>query len=140
MAGSEASCKNVIAMETKGTGTIIARKRGNRKYYSRSYRVKVDPNATGKTRGSGKSKVVTQQVYLGTAEDILKLIEEARKHQEPKKVSSRQFGLPMALFEVAERIGLRDIRVIPGKVCGISRGDFVLPVGNRHSKEKNRKT
>ncbi|SFM99204.1 hypothetical protein [Thermodesulforhabdus norvegica] len=130
-------------METKGTRTIIARKRGNRKYYyySRSYRVKVDPNATGKTRGSGKSKVVTRQVYPGTAEDILKLIEEARKHQEPKKVSSRQFGLPMAFFEVAERIGLRDIinRVVPGKVCGISPGDFVLMaainrLGNRLGK------
>ena len=132
-------------MRARGTGTIIARKRGNKKYYyySRSYRVKIDPNATGKVKGSGKSKVVTQQVYLGTAEDILKLIEEAKKHQEPKKASSRQFGLPMALFEMAERIGLRDIinKVVPGKICGISPGDFILiaainRVGNHHSKAK----
>ena len=73
---------------------------------------------------------MTQQVYPGTAEDVLKLIEEARKHQEPKKVSSRQFGLPMALFDVAERIGLRNIinRVVPGKVCGISPGDYSDPL------------
>ncbi|SFM91391.1 hypothetical protein [Thermodesulforhabdus norvegica] len=94
-----------------------------------------------KDGGSGKSEVVTRQAHPGTAEDVLRLIEETRRHQKPGKVSSRQFRLLTALFEVAERIGLRHIinRSVPGKVCGISAGDFVLIaaihcVGNHHSK------
>ncbi len=131
--------------KNKAVGTIIARKRGNKKYYyySRSYRVKIDPNAKGKTRGSGKSKVVTEQIYLGSAEDIVRLTKEAKEHQEPKVVQTKKFGLPMALFEMAERIGLRDIinRVVPGSIQGISVGDFILiaainRVGNHDSKAR----
>ncbi len=39
-------------------------------YYQHSYRVKVDPEAEGKGPGSGSSRVKTDSVYLGTAEQI----------------------------------------------------------------------
>ena len=126
-------------------GSIVLKKQGNRKYYyySRSRRVKIDPNASGKTKGSGKSKVVTEQVYLGTAEDVLKKLSKATRVDEPVELESKQFGLPMALFAMAEKIGLRDVinRVVPGKVKGISVGDFILlaainRVGNHTPKEQ----
>jgi len=112
-------------------GSIFPKQQGRRRYYyySRSYRVKIDPNATGKTKGSGKSRVITEKIYLGTAEEVLqKLSQSPSKGPEPVTVHHREFGLPVALFEMAERIGLRDVinGVAPGKVKGISVGDFVL--------------
>lgn len=41
-------------------------------YLQRSWREKLDPNAKGKTRGSGKSRVRTEKIYLGSAVSILK--------------------------------------------------------------------
>ena len=129
---------------SEALGSIILKKQGKRKYYyySRSRRVKIDPNASGKTKGSGKSKVVTEQIYLGKAEDVLKKLSRLTEAQEPVELESKQFGLPMALFSMAEKIGLRDVinRVVPGKVKGISVGDFVLlaainRVGNQTPKE-----
>jgi len=80
---------------------------------------------------------------LGSAEDIVRLVKEAKEHQEPKVVQTKKFGLPMALFEMAERIGLRDIinKVVPGNIQGISVGDFILiaainRVGNHDSKAR----
>jgi hypothetical protein len=63
-----------MATETEFTGKIVERQRGRKRYYyySRSYRVKVDSDAQGKTKGTGKSRVVNEQVYLGTAETVLK--------------------------------------------------------------------
>ena len=57
-------------------GCIAARKRGSQTYYvyQESRRVKIDRNAQGKNRGSGKSLVRTKAVYLGSAEKICKLI------------------------------------------------------------------
>jgi hypothetical protein len=125
-------------------GTIVVKERGKRRYYyyARSYRVKIDPNATGKTKGSGKSRVVSEQIYLGTAEDVLETIRRSTGIQEPAEVQAKAFGLPMALFDMAERIGLRDVvnQTVTGSVNGISIGDFVLiaainRVGNHDSKE-----
>ncbi len=46
-------------------------------YYRRTYRVKVDPKNEGKKGpGTGKSKVITENIYLGTAEDIKKKFTE----------------------------------------------------------------
>ena len=40
-------------------------------YYQHTYREKINPNHSGKIKGTGKSKVITESVYLGTARDIL---------------------------------------------------------------------
>lgn len=133
-------------MDTEQTfpGKIIERQRGTKTYYyySRSYRVKIDPEAKGKTKGSGKSKVVSQQIYLGTAETLLHKIFDKKNVYDPVEIQKKQFGLPVALFEIAERIGLRDVidRVVPGDVEGIAISDFLLiaainRVGNHTPKE-----
>jgi hypothetical protein len=96
-------------MENKeAKGSIIVKKRDSRRYYYyvRSQRVKVDPDAKGKTRGTGKSKVVSNQTYLGTAEDVLSKLSAQSEIQEPVEIQSKPFELPAALFEMAERIGL----------------------------------
>jgi len=45
-------------------------------YYQRTWREKIDPHAWGKQRGSGKSRVRTESIYLGTAESILQRLKE----------------------------------------------------------------
>ena len=133
-----------MATETECTGKIVERRRGKKRYYyySRSHRVKLDPDATGKTKGSGKSRVVNEQIYLGTAETVLKKLLDPRNLYDPIELKKKEFGLPVALFEVAERVGLRDIinQVAPGEVGGIPVSDFILigainRVGNHTSKE-----
>lgn len=130
--------------ETELTGKIVERRRGKKRYYyySRSRRVKIDPDDTGKTKGSGKSRVVNEQIYLGTAETVLKKLLDTRNLYDPIELKKKEFGLPVALFEVAERIGLRDLisEVAPGEVGGIPVSDFILigainRVGHHTSKE-----
>ena len=130
--------------ETKISGKIIERQPGSKRYYyySRSYRVKLDPEAEGKTKGSGKSRAVNEQTYLGTAEAVLHKLLDQKKLHDPVEVHKKEFGLPVALFEMAERIGLRDIidQVVPGEVDGIAISDFFLiaavnRVGNHTPKE-----
>ena len=96
-------------MDTEKTfsGKIIERQRGNKRYYyySRSYRVKLDPEARGKAKGGGKSRVVNEQTYLGTAETVLHKLLDQKGVYDPVEIHKKQFGLPVALFEMAERIG-----------------------------------
>jgi transposase len=133
-----------MTTETEFTGKIVERRRGKKRYYyySRSHRVKIDPDASGKTKGSGKSRVVNEQIYLGTAETVLKKLLDTRNLYDPIELKKKEFGLPVALFEMAERIGLRDLitEVAPGEVGGIPVSDFILigainRVGNHTSKE-----
>lgn len=133
-----------MSTDTQLQGKIIERQRGSKRYYyySRSYRVKVDPDAQGKTKGSGKSRVVNEQIYLGTAETVLHKLLDKKNLYDPVELHKKQFGLPVALFEMAERIGLREIisQVAPGEVDGIAVSDFVLigainRVGNHTPKE-----
>jgi hypothetical protein len=58
--------------------------------YRETYCVKINPDDTGKKRGLGKSAVRTKAVYLGTAERILKLVQEKR---EPIDITLHEFGL-----------------------------------------------
>lgn len=55
-------------------GKIVQIKKGDKVYcyYKLSYRVKVDPTGKGKTKGTGKSKVVFKTIYLGTLEAVIK--------------------------------------------------------------------
>ena len=78
--------------------------RGKPYYYlQKSYRVKVGEGGGGKAKGSGKSKVVSQTTYLGTAESIKNRLASIR---EPVEVKNRHFGFVAALLSVAEEVGL----------------------------------
>lgn len=107
-------------------GRIVSAKRNGKTYYSyiRTYRVKVDPNQQGKTRGTGQSKVVTESYYLGTAENIL----EKLTHETPAEIYNKAFGLPCALWKMVQEIGLVDIvnRVVKQKrERQVSLGEYI---------------
>ena len=109
-------------------------------YLQKSYRVKEDPKANGKIKGTGKSKVKTQTVYLGTAESIKKRFSTI---SEPVEVKNRHFGFVASLLSVAEEIGLVDLlkEHIKGKRHGIDNWKyFMIAIINRlqhaTSKEK----
>lgn len=108
-------------------GAICARKQGDKTYYiyQESYRVKINREDIGKQRGSGKSKVVTRSVYLGTAEKILSAV---REKKEPLSVDVRQFGLVAGAYQTAREIGLKDILIkhIPGNRGGVPRWIYFL--------------
>lgn len=122
-------------------GRIVARKKDGHTYYSyiRTYRVKVDQSQSGKTRGSGKSKVVTESVYLGTADEMLKKL----AHEKPLEIYTKAFGLPCALWKMAQELDVVGIvnRVIEQKrKRQVSLGAYVVlaainQVG--HSASKN---
>jgi transposase len=103
-------------------GYISGKKQGNKTYYyyRTGYRVKIDLEHSGSKRGSGKSKVCANSVYLGTAEDILMRHQEKKK---PKSVKARHFGLIAAAYQTAKEIGLPDILMnnIDGKRADIHR-------------------
>ena len=123
-------------------GSICARKQGDRTYYvyQETYRVKINRDDLGKKRGSGRSKVVTRAVYLGSAEKILGALQEKR---EPLSLSTRQFGLVAAAYQTASQIGLQDIlsKHLPGDRAGVDRWIyFFVTILNRldHATSKNR--
>lgn len=89
---------------TSRRGRLVSKKDSSGTYYSyiSTYRVKINPENTGKTRGSGKSKVVTESHYLGTAEAILEQIQSGSAD----KINKKPFGLPCALWKMAQEIDL----------------------------------
>ena len=101
-------------------GAIIKRTRGNSTHYiyQESYRVKVNRGDRGKTRGTGKSRVRTKAVYLGTAENILERLEQSK---DPVSVTTREFGLVAAAYQTAKAVGLQEILIksLPGQRGGI---------------------
>ena len=62
-------------------GTIIARKQGTKTYYvyKEIFREKINQKDSIKTRGSGRSRVCTRSIYLGTAEKILESVKEKKE-------------------------------------------------------------
>jgi len=114
---------------------------GNVYYYlQKSYRTKVDSKDNGKTKGTGKSKVVSQTIYLGTAESIKRRLLTIR---EPIEVNNKHFGFVAALLNVAEEIGLVALlkEQIKGERHGVDNWKyFLLAIINRlqhaTSKEK----
>jgi transposase len=102
-------------------------KKGHKYYYAaRTYRVKINPEVTGKTRGSGKSKVVCEKIYLGTAQEVLSKLTGSDKA--PQKIASKEYGLPMAVYKLAYDIGLIEIMdtVLPYTVKGIKASEYIL--------------
>ena len=57
-------------------GKIYEVKRGKNYhyYYRHSRRIKLDGSQDGKARGSGPSRVITRNIYLGKAEDIVRKV------------------------------------------------------------------
>lgn len=106
--------------------------RGKVYYYAqRSYREKVRPQDKEKTRGSGKSRVRSETIYLGSAESIVRRLQQTRR---PLEVRHRQFGFVVAAYQSAVEIGLVELlqKHIPGKRYGIPRWlYFLLPILNR---------
>lgn len=101
-------------------GIIVARKTKGKAYYvyQESYRVKLDPSDCRKTKGSGKSAVRTRSIYLGTAEKILKAVQDKK---EPVDAWTREFGLSAAAYSTARELGLPDILIkhLPGDRIGV---------------------
>jgi hypothetical protein len=89
-------------------GSIIKRTRGNSSHYvyQESYRIKLNRADRGKTRGTGKSKVCTKAIYLGTADDI---VEGLNKSKQPMSVATRRFGLVAAAYQGAAAIGMPEV-------------------------------
>ena len=123
-------------------GTICAERKGGSTYYvyRESFREKIDPASEGKAKGSGRSRVRTRAIYLGTAEKILKSIEEAR---EPQRVLTRGFGLVAAAYQTAVQIGLQEIltKHIPGHRAGVERWIyFFVSIINRLDSATSKET
>ena len=57
-------------------------------YLQYSYRKKINSNDSGKTKGSGKSKIKTNSVFLGTAESIKNKLLSSREPLEVNGVIS----------------------------------------------------
>jgi transposase len=123
-------------------GKIISRQQGKNTYYvyHETYRQKISSTTSGKTRGSGKSKVCSRTIYLGTAKKILACVKE---NPTPTRVTIRQFGLIAAAYQTAHEIGIPEVlsKYIPGNQGGVARWlYFFVPILNRldHATSKNK--
>jgi transposase len=121
---------------------IYPREIGGKIYYyaQRSRREKIDPTRKGKTKGSGKSRVRSDTIYLGSAESIVQRLEATRQ---PVAVHHREFGFVAAVYQTAVEIGLVDLLKthISGQRYGVPRWlYFMLPIINRlqHATSKER--
>ena len=95
---------------------IVAKRRKQETYYyyRETVRQKLSPSDRGgKGPGSGPSRVVTRDIYLGTAKTIL----TGMRSGLPVRVRPRDFGLVMAAFSVVEELGVRDAvdALVPAK-------------------------
>ncbi|MEA1981671.1 MAG: hypothetical protein U9N54_11970, partial [candidate division Zixibacteria bacterium] len=114
---------------------------GKTYYYLQStYREKINPNDTGKNKGSGKSKVRTKNIYLGSASSIKKKLSTLK---EPIQIRHKEFGLVGAVYNVVKEIGLIETfkNCIEGKRHGIENWKYFLlavinRIDNSTSKEK----
>ncbi len=105
--------------------TIVGRRRGKEIYYycHSGMRIKLSPSDHGgKGPGSGPSKVVSKDIYLGTADTVLQRLREG-----PVQVHARSFGLEMAALSVIREIGLVEAvdSVVPKRGQGMSVGNYL---------------
>jgi len=120
----------------------VKKQKSNGVYYAyqESFRVKVDAGKTGKTRGSGRSKVCTRSIHLGSAESIVNRLQQNR---EPVSISARAFGLVSAAYQMAREIGLQDVLLkhLRGQRAGVPLWIyFLVSIVNRldHATSKNK--
>jgi hypothetical protein len=69
---------------------------------------------------------VCDKIYLGTAQDVLSKLFDAKKS--PQQVFSKEFGLPMSVLKLSQDTGLMEIidEVLPYKVRGIKASEFII--------------
>ena len=112
---------------------------GHTYYYAqRSCREKLDPADQGKTKGSGRSRVRSEMLYLGSAEQIVAALTQTRG---PLEVRHREFGMVTAAYQTAVELGLVDVlkRHIEGERFGLPRWlYFLLPILNRLSRSTSK--
>ncbi len=114
---------------------------GKTYYYLQStYREKIDTCNTGKNKGSGKSKVKTRSIYLGSASAIKKKLSTLK---EPLEIRHKELGLVGAVYNIAKEIGLVEFfkNNIKGERHGIENWKYFLlavinRIDNSTSKEK----
>lgn len=108
---------SIVARKVKGMKQIAY-------YYHRTYRVKISPSDAGKGPGSGASRVKTEDVYLGTAEDIRA---KCRSAPEPETVKLKDFGQVAAALAMVRELGIAEAvdAVVPKRGQGISVGTYV---------------
>jgi transposase len=100
-------------------GTIIHKTKKNHLYY---YYVE-------SARVNGKPRIV-RQIYLGRAEEIVKVFEENKKGklEKPKYSIVLEFGAICAVFDLAKQLDVvgRINRLVPKRNQGLSVGDYIL--------------
>jgi transposase len=96
--------------------SLVAKKKGNKLYY---YVVE-------SARVEGKPRIV-HQAYLGTAEKLAEMVRE-RTAPIPLAASMREFGLPAALWSVAQQTGVWDLlqSLWPAPRSGPSPAHYLL--------------
>jgi len=90
--------------------------KGRTYYYARECR-----------RVDGRPKVV-RTIYLGSLDQILAAVEDARTLPQPQSVDIAAFGDVVALYDLAQSIGLVEIidRHVPKRKQGLSPGQYLL--------------
>jgi hypothetical protein len=96
--------------------SLVAKKKGNKLYY---YVVE-------SARVQGKPRIV-HQAYLGTAEKLAEMVRD-RTAPVPVAASLREFGLPAALWSVAQQTGVWDLlqSLWPAPRSGPSPAHYLL--------------
>jgi transposase len=93
--------------------------KGKTYYYARECR-----------RVNGKPKIV-RTIYLGSLDNIIAAVEGAREAPRPHCVEIASFGDVVALYDLAQNIGLAEIidRHVPKRKQGLSPGQYLLLAG-----------
>ena len=93
-------------------------------YYQHSYRIKLRPEDRGKGPNSGPSRVKTESVYLGTAEQIR---DRCHLGQDPQAVSTKEFGWVAGVMSMIEKLGLVEAvnRIVAKRHQGLTPGIYV---------------
>ena len=88
------------------------------------YRIKLRAEDRGKGPNSGPSRVKTESVYLGTAEQIR---DRCRLGQEPQAVSTKEFGWVAGVMSMIEKLGLVEAvnRIVAKRHQGLTPGIYV---------------
>jgi transposase len=100
------------------TALVPKEKKGRTYYY-----------AVDSARVNGKPRIV-KQVYLGTLEKIVEAINKLKNTtiQDPDHATVLEFGAVTALFDLAERLGVRQIidEEVGKRKQGLPVGDYIL--------------